>query len=198
MRNLFILFAALIICGTTAVGQNKKTRKKAPVTSKVEQLCNLQGTVQYKYNDYVGYKIDVGAEVYVYPLEKFSHIFSLWQEYEKLVKCKMSYIKYKEYNISDANRRSLSSFSREDEAQFDSIESQLLTEYIKTKDEYVNVSLIDNSGKYSISLPYGEYIVVFKSKNRTRLTLFELSGRITFEKINVDKPALLISCDFDY
>lgn len=198
MRRTFIFIAAFIICSMTAFGQNKGTKKKTPVAPKVEQLCNLQGTVQYKYNDYVGYKIDVGAEVYVYSVEKFSHIYTLWQEYEKLVKYKMTYLEYKEYNISDANRRSISSFSKEREAQLDSVQGQLLSEYIKAKDEYVNLSLIDNTGKYSLSLPYGEYIVVFKSKNRTRPTLFELLGRLYFDKINANKPALLISCDFDY
>lgn len=198
MRKFFIIITAFIVCGMTAFGQNKGTKKKTPVVPKVEQSCNLQGTVQYKHNDYIGYKIDVGSEIYVYPLEKFSQIYTLWQEYEKLVKYKMRYLEYKEYNISDANRRSLSSFSTEKEARLDSIESQLLSEYIKAKDEYVNLSLIDNSGKYSMSLPYGEYIVVFKSKNRTRPTLFELLGRLYFEKINANKPALLVSCDFDY
>lgn len=198
MKRILTIIAALIICGTSVIGQNKGSKKQASTSPKVEQTCNLQGAVQYKYNDYLGYKIDVGAEVYAYPLEKFSHIYTLWQEYEQLMKYKMRYLEYKEYNITDANRRSISSFSKEREAKLDSVHNKLLSEYIKAKDEYVNLSLIDNSGKYSMSLPYGEYILVFKSKNRTRLTLFELSGRLYFEKIDANKPASIISCDFDY
>lgn len=29
------------------------------------QNCNLKGVVKYEHNDYLGYKIDEGAEIYV-------------------------------------------------------------------------------------------------------------------------------------
>lgn len=197
MKKL-VFIATFIICSTAIVAQNKNVKKTNTEPQKVEQTCNLQGTVQYRYNDYIGYKVDVGAEVYVYPKEKFSEIFTLWQEYNQLMKYKMSYLGYGEYNISNANRRSISGYSKERENKLDSITTHLIGKYTLAKDDYVNLSIIDNSGKYSMSVPYGEYIVVFKSKNRTRLQLFELSGRLHFESINANKQALLVSCEFDY
>lgn len=115
-----------------------------------------------------------------------------------MMKYKMSYLGYGEYNISNANRRSISGYSKERENKLDSITTHLIGKYTLAKDDYVNLSIIDNSGKYSMSVPYGEYIVVFKSKNRTRLQLFELSGRLHFESINANKQTLLVSCEFDY
>ena len=49
------------------------------------QNGKLKGDVQYQYNDYVGYKVDVGAEVYVVLKQNAPSIFDIskWNDYEK-------------------------------------------------------------------------------------------------------------------
>ena len=49
MKKKFLL---VVILFATTIGLNA-------------QNCNLKGVVKYEYNDYVGYKIDEGAEIYV-------------------------------------------------------------------------------------------------------------------------------------
>ena len=62
------------------------------------QECNIQGVVQYEYNDYIGYKIDTGSEIGVVSVKKALELGVVaedWRNYEKLAKQYMKYLSWK-------------------------------------------------------------------------------------------------------
>ena len=73
-----------------------------------------------------------------------------------------------------------------------------MIEYVKGVSLSSYVGLVDNSGKYEVEIPYGEYYVIAKSANRERSTVTELTGRVIFKIVKIDKPVKILSFDFDY
>lgn len=169
------------------------------------QNCNIQGVVQYEYNDYVGYKIDAGAEIGVISLKTANEIgvsVETWDKYEKLAKSYMSYLDFKNDDetryVPESTIRSLLGWSQKDEDELKSLADECFSQYIKTVDNFEYIALVDASGKYTLTLPYGEYIIIVKSKHRERPLVAELTGRIIVEKVKIEKPARIISFDFCY
>ena len=57
------------------------------ITYAIAQKCKVQGVVRYEFNDYVGYKADIGAEINFIAKEDADSLNVLhWDEYEKLAK----------------------------------------------------------------------------------------------------------------
>ena len=57
------------------------------ITYGIAQKCKVQGVVRYEFNDYVGYKADIGAEINFIAKEDADSLNVLhWDEYEKLAK----------------------------------------------------------------------------------------------------------------
>ena len=171
--------------------------------AQVSQQCNLQGVVRYEYNDYVGYKIDVGAEIGVVPVSKADTVnYSTWQVYEDLAKRRTNYIMCENDEelkiLGDANLRGIARFSHADEAKLDSILVYIMTQYMAASKLFECIGLVDASGRYSITLPYGEYYVFAKSANRVRSLLPERWGRLILKKVKIDRPAQVLNIDFSY
>ena len=169
------------------------------------QNCNIQGIVQYEYNDYVGYKIDAGAEIGVISLKTANEIglnVETWNKYEKLAKSYMSYLDFKNDDevryVDDNTIRNLLGWSKQSEDELKSIADECFSQYINAVDNFEYIALVDASGKYTLTLPYGEYIIIAKSKHRDRPLIAELTGRILVEKVKIEKPAKIISFDFCY
>lgn len=166
------------------------------------QQCNLQGVVKYEYNDYIGYKIDEGAEIYIVSVSTAKSVdFEVWERYQELADKYMFYLELKneyDYGIDNATIRSISSFSLQNEKELDSLSSKCFSQCldIQTNAEYI--SLVDASGKYTQQLPYGEYYILAKSNNRNRILLPEISGRLLLEKVVIEKPTKILSFEFDY
>ncbi|MBO5085788.1 MAG: hypothetical protein J6B65_00960 [Paludibacteraceae bacterium] len=164
------------------------------------QDCKLKGVVRYKHNDYVGYKLDVGAEVYVVSKKgavKFD--MDTWSEYEKLAKGYMEYLKVKEDDeIPPAYRSLFTSWKETDKVRLDSIDGISTFMYLENVKKAIDLTIVDNSGQYELKLPKGDYYVIFVSKNRTRPTVTELLNRVHIEEISLDTPVKLLSYDFDY
>jgi hypothetical protein len=171
----------------------------------IAQQCKVQGLVQYKFNDYVGYKIDAGAEIGVISLEnakKLGFNKKDWEDYDRLSK---DYIKYLEVKndpeITDVNlflQLLGVKFTNKEKELLDSLDSKCLSQYLEISSNYEYIELVDASGKYALTLPYGEYYIFAKSKNRERALVLELTGRILMEEIKIDKPTKIVSFDFDY
>ena len=160
------------------------------------QKCNLQGVVRYKYNDYLGYKIDVGAEVRIIEVHDAKVVIrTLWQKYDELAGNMMNYLSLKKEidGLDDDAIRRLAKFTKENETELKELSSECLIQYIENKSIAPYMSLIDSSGKYSIELPYGSYFVFVKSANRTRPTFAELTGRLILERVTIDKPTQVLS-----
>lgn len=92
------------------------------------QNCNIQGVVQYEYNDYVGYKIDAGAEIGVISLKTANEIgvnVETWDKYEKLAKSYMSYLDFKNDDetryVPESTIRSLLGWSQKSEDELKSL-----------------------------------------------------------------------------
>lgn len=173
----------------------------AIVSKQNAQQCNLQGIVKYKYNDYIGYKIDEGAEIYIISVNNAKNVnFEEWEKYQELADNYMHFLDLKKesYGIGIATIRALCGFSEEDEKVLDSLGSKCLSQYVYLKSNAEYVALVDATGKYSQQLPFGEYYILAISNNRKRPLLMELSGRVILEKETIDKPNKIMSFEFDY
>lgn len=167
------------------------------------QECNVKGVVKYKYNDYVGYKIDEGAEIYVLSKQKADSIdIQIWQEYEKIAKNYMRYLSYKKDDdiryLDDATIRSFAEFSTLSESRLKELDKDIFKQYVYFIENAKYLEVVDGSGKYSLKLPYGEYFILAKSKNRERPLLSELTGRVLIKEVTVNKPTKIVSFDFCY
>ena len=169
MKKLFLLVAILF---ATSIGLNAQNGK-------------LKGIVQYQFNDHVGYKVDVGAEVYV--ISKQNELSSLnisnWNEYEKYA---IASIKYWEYLGKPLE-------------EFTKLDPLCAMQLKKAMDCIEDLALVDSSGKYELELQYGTYYIIAKSKNRNRsFSLTENNNRILVKEIEINKPTTILSFDFCY
>lgn len=163
------------------------------------QECKLKGVVRYEYNDYIGFKTDSGAEVYLVPATTPDVDIETWNRYETLAKEYMKYLDAKADPDIPNNLISLfTSWKDSDKVEFDELDANCTKQYITMKDNCVDIGLVDESGKYELSVPYGEYYILFISKNRERPTVTELTGRKVVEKVTIDKPVKVLSVDFRY
>lgn len=184
MKKVTVFFVSLLI---TAIGAYAQTGK-------------VKGVVQYKYNDYVGFKTDVGAEFYVVSTSKVPNVnVEDWDKYEAKTKDYMKYLEYKnDPEIPSGYLHLFTSWKDADKKVLDELDGKCLEQSLIIKESCEDFDIIDESGKYELTLPYGEYYILFISKNRERPTVTELTGRKIVKKIKVDKPATLLSIEFGY
>ncbi len=164
------------------------------------QTCKVQGVVRYYYNNYIGFKPDVGAEVHFL---KYSSKYKTpdkkkWDAYQDLVD---NWIKYKKYiKVFDKKKtEEVSGFKREYNDSLQKLGGLLLIETAEYESKNVikYSTVVDDSGKYSISVPYGIYYVWIKSKNRKLPTLLEYENRQRMIRVDLKSPTKIISYDFD-
>lgn len=167
------------------------------------QNGNIKGVVKYEYNDYIGYKIDEGAEIYAISVKNAPSVsYYNWQEYETLAKRNMYYLQLKNDDelaiLGDETLRKTAKFSYVDKVKLDELDRKCMEQFLFMKENAENIELVDASGKYTMSLPYGEYYILAISKNRERPLATELTGRKLLEKVTIDKPVKILSFDFCY
>ncbi len=169
-----------------------------------QQQCNLQGIVKYEYNDHVGYMVDVGAEIGIVPVSKAVGIIfpNMWKLYEDLASRRTTYVMWKNDDelvlYSDDNLRYLAKFTSKDESLLNETAPRIMSQYVEISQLFEYLALVDSSGKYSVTLPYGEYYIVVKSASRKRDILPELTGRLLLRTIKIDRPAKIESFEFSY
>lgn len=164
------------------------------------QQCNVQGVIQYFHNDYVGFRPDTGAEVMFVKYSSTHKIpkKKIWEAYQTLVD---NWIKYEEIN-NTLNRADSEKYSGYKEEYADSmlmLSSKLLLETweYEENNQIRYSTVVDASGKYSISVPYGTYYVWIKSNNRKLPTLLEKEHRQRMVRVVLNSPTKVISYDFD-
>lgn len=152
--------------------------------SSIAQNCKLKGIVQYKFNDNIGYKIDVGAEVYVVLKEKLPNFkIETWEKYENAAKVSIEYWEY----------------LNEPAGAFPPLDNECKKQFEEASELFEDVSLVDATGNYQLTLPYGEYYIFAISKNRNRsFSNTEKENRIIVKEVILDKPIKILSIDFDY
>ena len=192
MKKIYLLLA-LTLCYGMAQPQNK---------------CKVQGVVRYFYNDFVGYRADLGAEIRFILVTPQDTIPSCnkWSDYNRKSHTIITYLmkveEWKEEGIYYGdNKESLKKIYGIDDEYieiFSRLSSDLTPEVIPLLEHDEYMCLVDNSGMYQIELPQGEYYVVMKSANRKRpLGFVDYSGRMYVKKITLDSSTKVISHDFD-
>ena len=130
------------------------------LTSCDKPIGTVSGTVTYFYNDFIGYKPDVGATVYVTTSE-----CDLLSDY--LDEAELS-------NITGEPIDSILEFNT----------YRMLSKILK--DSLVATTNVNGLGEYTIDLPEGNYRLIFKSVGRKRLNLVEVDGRVEVERVKVE------------
>lgn len=164
------------------------------------QKCKVQGVVQYFYNDFFGFKPDTGTEIM---FVKYSSKYKVpsrkkWESYQSMTEKLIKYSIYrKDLNRDDAMHHS--GFKPEYVDSIKTLALDLLLERVMIEEEgLVKYStIVDASGKFDISVPYGTYYILIKSKNRTLPTLLESKNRYYMVRTVLNSPTKIISYDFD-
>ena len=71
----------------------------------------------------------------------------------------------------------------------------VLTAYDNSKTK--GQGFVDASSSYKIEVPYGDYYIVFKSKNRSRPLVPEFLNRYEIHKVTLKEPQYILSVDFE-
>lgn len=170
------------------------------ISSASAQTCNVQGIVQYFYNDYIGFRPDLGAEVLFikYSSANKAPNIKKWNAYQDLFD---KYFIYREYMAwhSEAESSKVSGFKKEYIDSLQTLGLELLEETLIYEDKNMikYSTIVDASGKYSINIPYGTYYVLIKSKNRQFQTALEAINRQRMFRVVLNSPTKIINYDFD-
>ena len=175
--------------------------------SSAQSTCKVQGVVRYYYNDTFKYRPDLGAEVKFIPKTKQDTIPSCdkWDEYEtkshKVVNYLLGVAEFKKEGIyssyADSEIRNIYKVGDDDINRVKTLSEELFLEVLIMANSTEYVTIVDNSGLYSISLPYGDYYVVMKSANRERPFMVDLLGRMYVKEVSINSATKVISHDFD-
>ena len=132
----------------------------ATLTSCDKPVGTVSGTVTYFYNDFIGYKPDVGATVYV-----------------TTAGCD---------SLSDyLDEAELSNITGEPiDSVLECSTYRMLHKILQ--DSLVATTNVNGLGEYTIDLPEGNYRLIFKSVGRKRLNLVEFEGRVEVERVKVE------------
>jgi hypothetical protein len=130
------------------------------LTSCDKPVGTVSGTVTYFYNDFIGYKPDVGATVYV-----------------TTAGCDLLSDYLDEAELSNITGEPIDSV-----LEFDTY--RMLSKILK--DSLVATTNVNGLGEYTIDLPEGNYRLIFKSVGRKRINLVEFEGRVEVERVKVE------------
>lgn len=162
------------------------------------QTCKVQGIVRYYHNDFVGWKPDVGSEVWVVPKNK-KYPTKVWLDYQDQCERWLQYRKLAKYAYGYEKSMEVSGFVGEDSLMVLSGHCLLQLLYIEDDDNncILKQALITGDGSYSLDLPYGKYYIICKSANRKRNTLLEMNNRYYIYLVNLNSSSKILNFDFD-
>ena len=63
--------------------------------------------------------------------------------------------------------------------------------------KYRYETIVDATGAFKITVPYGEYYAYIKSENRKGIFMPEMAARFELKKIKLDKPTYILKENFD-
>lgn len=164
------------------------------------QKCNVQGVVQYIYNDYIGFKPDTGSEVMFI---KYSSTHKVpnrqkWETYHSMVEKWIKFDKSREYLRRD-EALEYSGYKQGYKDSIQTLGAELLLERITIESEGLikYSTVVDASGKFDINVPYGTYYILIKSKNRKLTTGLEFYNRYYMVRTVLNTPTKIVSYEFD-
>ncbi len=152
----------------------------------ITRYFTIRGVITYFYNDYQGYKPDVGAEIYILQLslenKEFNSIDTLLKRFRE----------YSFYYLGIEIQSYGNSVNREDIERFNNIDriTYNLCDSIKSSKYCIKV-VADGSGNFSRKVKKGNYFILIISKNATRATMTEARGMI-------DRSSVIIKDEEEY
>ena len=173
------LFAAFFICALMMPCANSHSQSKKLTSKPQQNNVTIRGVVTYLFNDYQGYRPDVGANVFICPVPKSRgdtgqsmrvHISMMGYELAKM--------------RQQMSKLTNSESSTDDVANFHKIDlaTSRICDSLKESPGCIKI-VVDGNGNYSKRVKPGLYIVLVVSKNRTGSTLTECEGMIAIEQV---------------
>ena len=77
------------------------------------------------------------------------------------------------------------------------VQLQLALIFDETDSKYRYETIVDATGAFKITVPYGEYYAYIKSENRKGIFMPEMAARFELKKIKLDKPTYIFKENFD-
>lgn len=160
----------------------------------------VTGVVTYFFNEYQGYKPDIGAEVYLTPenCDSINNYLRVSHAKARIESNKYNLEEFKSYGekenkeiIDDLNKliksdqEIVNSYTK-DTTIFNQNENEAFRKLhiIKTnKDTYKTT--VDGVGNFTIDVPPGKYNAIIISVGRTKVNLLEVHGQIIIKSIEV-------------
>lgn len=164
----------------------------------IAQTCKVQGIVRYYHNDFVGWKPDVGAEIWIVPKSK-KYPTKLWLEYQDQCERWLQYRKLEKYAYGYQKSMEVSGFIGEDSLLVLSGEILLQRLYIENEENkcIIKQVLITGDGDYVINIPYGRYYIICKSANKKRNILLEMENRYLIYEVTLNSKSKILNFEFD-
>lgn len=164
------------------------------------QQCRVQGVVQYYHNEYLGHQPDLGAEVMFIKYSSATKVpnRAKWEEYQDMVEKWIKAAYYRKYFALEEAYES-AGFKEEYKDKIQELGIELALERMQCEDngQVKYTTLVNGTGMYDITVPYGIYYVLIKSKNRKLPTVLEMSNRYHMVRVDLKSPTQVISFDFD-
>lgn len=93
----------------------------------------------------------------------------------------------------------LEKYESETDEKFNAMDKKLSTSlfpFIIGKDKFIKTT-VDGNGTYSVNVKSGVYYVFIKSKNKTDITVTDISGVVNIKKITIKNKDKDVSTNFD-
>ena len=173
------LFVAFFICALMMPSANSHSQSQKLTSKPQQNNVTIRGVVTYLFNDYQGYRPDVGANVFICPVPKSRG------DTGKSMKVHISIMGYELAKMrQQIIKLTNSESSTDDVADFHKIDlaTSRICDSLKESPGCIKTT-VDGNGNYSKQIKSGIYIVLIVSKNRTGSTLTECEGMIAIEQV---------------
>ncbi|MBI3878514.1 MAG: hypothetical protein HY301_00415 [Verrucomicrobia bacterium] len=153
---------------------------------KTTQKGELNGVVTYFFNSNFGYKPDVGAEIYVFPVDAYSDFDpSVITEYQTM-KHAMSWSKSTDQRLRQDSQKILSKYSSPVESAWKDLDARVVKMALPAEvgDKTIRLTA-DGNGAFKRSLQPGTYYTIIRSKHRQDMSVSEISGKIFVRKVEI-------------
>lgn len=194
--------------------QKRKVTNRHSVTTQKKvtkvQNCEVSGVVTYFYNEFFGNRPDVGATIRFIKVEdldstKFNHIaYSYYKSKRSSAAAYWEF--YSKYGQSEADSAigSIYDFQKANWDNFEAICDTLAAVQLnlalilnETNKKYNYEAVVDATGAFKMTVPYGSYYAYITSNNRKGIFMPEMVARFELEKIKLNKPNYILKENFD-
>ena len=215
MRKLLLILLLMSVTITFGYAQQKRkvvNRRPVSTQKKIEKVqnCEVSGVVTYFHNKYIGNRPDIGATIRFIKVEdldstKFNHIAYSYYKWNKSAAAAYWEF-YNKYGQLEADRSigNIYDFQKANWDNYDAIcdtlgavQLQLALIFDETDNKYRYETIVDATGAFKITVPYGEYYAYIKSENRKGIFMPEMVARFELKKIKLDKPTYILKENFD-